>query len=173
MRTNITFLLLFLVFSLPLMAQQPDAHLQYIPESEVPSIVVENQRTLFPTKIVSQWQVESRSRFDDKGIRYVANFEVDGKTGFSASYLEDGLLLFTREIISKEIIPESIRLQVKQEFPKFELQVSDLIAIPSPPTEIYMIKLRDHNLLQTAFFDVTGVKIEKKNLPPEIVFLME
>ncbi len=170
---NITFLfILCLLLPFAVSAQRLTKNIQFIPESEVPAVVIQRQRELFPSDIVSQWQVQRTTGVNTANLRYIANLEKDGRPGFSVSYLPEAILLFTREIIPDEIIPNAVRLKVKKKYPKFNIEPSDFITLPSPHREIYIVKLRDDNRLLYVFYDTTGTEIDKKDLPAEIAYLI-
>ncbi|MDN3724022.1 hypothetical protein QRD02_06480 [Aequorivita sp. SDUM287046] len=166
-------LLLFLLFSAVLPAQNVKNNTQFIPQSEVPLPVLERQKSVFPTNFVSEWQVQKINEMQDApNLRYIAKFEEDGRPGFSASYFPDGLLLYHSEFIPGEIIPAPVRLKIEENYKDFTIHNSEFISLYYPQREIYLVKLMDDMQMQYVFYDTNGNEIDKNNLPVELLFLL-
>lgn len=170
MRTTTVFLLFLSYFVVH--SQEVSKNIHIISEEEVPFEVLNIQRDLFPFIRVSEWQVQKKDRgADSPSLRFISRIVKDGNSYLSASYLPNGLLLFTSEIISPTTVPENIRLDVKRNHPRFKMQAADLITLTAPKKEIYWIKLLDGNLLQYVFYDTSGQEIARKDLPHELTMI--
>ncbi len=173
MKTTLTLLLsiLFIAFTY---AQDVNDNVRFIPQSEVPKVVLERQETLFPTNFISEWQVQEIDGMQNSSnIRYIAKFEEDGRPGFSASYLPNGELIFNSEFTPSEILPTSIRLKINGDYKDYALHAAEFITFYNPKREIYMVKLLDGTRMQYAFYNTIGNKIEKDNLPDRNTLLDE
>lgn len=172
MRITIT-LFILLCFFLPSFGQEISKNIELIAEADVPFEILERQHQLFPFTLVSKWQVQKKDRgADSPNLRFIGMIEKDGNSNLSASYLPNGVLLFTSESILSETIPDNILLDIKKENPKFKIKASDLITLTLPKKEIYLVKLLDNNLLQYVFYDTSGKEMEKNNLPVELMMLL-
>ncbi|QQX75920.1 MULTISPECIES: hypothetical protein [Aequorivita] len=170
---NIFSLLISILISIGIYAQDVNDNVRYIPESQVPPPVLDRQGELFPTNFVSEWQVQEMDGMQDaQNIRYIAKFEEDGRPGFSASYLPNGILIFNSEFMPSEIIPAKVRLKVEGDYKDYTIRHADFITFYNPKREIYMIKLLDDINVRYAFYNTAGNKIPKDSLPQEIVLLM-
>ncbi|MCZ4319346.1 hypothetical protein O4H26_10110 [Aequorivita viscosa] len=170
---NIFTLVLGLIFSISIYAQDVNDNVLFIPQSEVPKMVLDRQEALYPTNFVSQWQVQEIDGMQDApNILYYAKFEEDGRPGFSAAYLPNGMLVFHSEFTPAEIIPATVRLKIEQNYKRFEVHSAEFISLYSPKREIYLLKLLDGNQMQFVFYDTVGNEIEKRDLPAEMLFLM-
>lgn len=155
-------------------AQDLNTSKHFIAESKVPQAVILKQRELFPSNFVTEWEVQELNKMQDApNIRYIAKFEKDNRSGFSASYLPEGLLIFHTEFMPAEIIPAEVRLKVRSEYKDFLIQSADFISLRNPKREIYLVKLLNSSLMQFAFYDTVGNEIPKSNLPVEILFIMQ
>jgi hypothetical protein len=171
---NIFTLLISILISIGIYAQDVNDNVRYIPESQVPQSVLDRQGELFPTNFVSEWQVQEMDGMQDtQNIRYIAKFEEDGRPGFSASYLPNGILIFNSEFMPSEIIPSEVRLKVDKDYKDYTIRHADFITFYNPKREIYMVKLLDDINVQYAFYNTAGNKIPKESLPEEILLLMK
>ena len=171
---NIFTLLISILISIGIYAQDVNNNVRYIPESHVPQSVLDRQGELFPTNFVSEWQVQEMDGMQDaQNIRYIAKFEEDGRPGFSASYLPNGILIINSEFMSSEIIPSEVRLKVDKDYKDYTIRHADFITFYNPKREIYMVKLLDDINVQYAFYNTAGNKIPKESLPEEILLLMK
>lgn len=167
-------LLSFIAFSAITYAQELSNNVHFIPQADVPRLVLERQQDLFPTNYVSQWQVQEIDALQDgSNIRYIAQFEEDGRPGFSASYLPNGMLVFRSEFFPSEIIPAPIRLKIDETYKDYTIQNAHFITPYSPKREIYLVKLLDGLQMQYVFYDTIGNQIDKNDLPAELLFLMK
>lgn len=171
---NIFTLLISILISIGIYAQDVNDNVRYIPESQVPQSVLDRQGELFPTNFVSEWQVQEMDGMQDaQNIRYIAKFEEDGRPGFSASYLPNGILIFNSEFMPSEIIPSEVRLKVDKDYKDYTIRHADFITFYNPKREIYMVKLLDDINVQYVFYNTAGNKIPKESLPEEILLLMK
>ena len=171
---NIFMLLISILISIGIYAQDVNDNVRYIPESQVPQSVLDRQGELFPTNFVSEWQVQDMDGMQDaQNICYIAKFEEDGRPGFSASYLPNGILIFNSEFMPSEIIPSEVRLKVDKDYKDYTIRHADFITFYNPKREIYMVKLLDDINVQYAFYNTAGNKIPKESLPEEILLLMK
>lgn len=170
MRT-ITLLIVFLsVFSVH--SQEVSKNIQIISEEDVPFQVLELQQELYPFNLVSEWQLHRESRnMDSAPLRYIGTIATDGNSKSSASYSENGLLLFMSEIIPPMTIPQDIDLDIKKKHPKFKIQTAELVTLVLLKKEIYWINLINAGMLQYVFYDSYGNEIEKQDLPLELMVL--
>lgn len=174
MKSIFTLLLVLTLNLFSVYAQDVNTSKHFISESKVPQAVIMKQSELFPTNFVTEWEVQELNEMQDApDIRYIANFEEDNRSGFSASYLPGGLLIFYTEFMPAEIIPSEVRLKVVSEYQDFIIQSADFISFYNPEREIYLVKLLNGALLQYAFYDTVGNEIPQANLPAEILFLMQ
>lgn len=168
---------LFLFFTLTLFsayAQHANTSKHFISESQVPQAVIMKQSELFPTNFVAEWEVQELNEMQDApDIRYIAKFEEDNRSGFSASYLPGGLLIFHTEFMTAAIVPGEVRLKVNSKYKDFDIQSAEFISFYNPKREIYLVKLLNGSLMQYAFYDTNGNEIPKPNLPIEAFFLMQ
>lgn len=169
MRT-ITLLIVFLsVFSVH--SQEVSKNIQIISEEDVPFQVLELQQELYPFNLVSEWQLHRESRnMDSAPLRYIGTIATDGNSKSSASYSENGLLLFMSEI-TPLTIPQEIDLDIKKKHPDFKIQTAELVTLAHPKKEIYWINLINEGMLQYVFYDSYGNEIEKQDLPLELMVL--
>ncbi|PHR13054.1 MAG: hypothetical protein COA40_05955 [Aequorivita sp.] len=166
-------LLLSIIFTTFVNSQDVNDNVRFIPQSQVPQSVLDRQEELFPTNFISEWQVQEMDGMQDaQNIRYIAKFEEDGRPGFSASYLPNGILIFNSEFMPSEIIPAEVRLKVDSDYKDYTIRHADFITFYNPKREIYMIKLLDDINVRYAFYNTAGNKIPKDSLPEEIVLLM-
>lgn len=173
MRNTFT-LFLSIILTATFYAQDVNDNVRFIPQSEVPKVVLDRQNALFPTNFVSEWQVQEMDGMQNaSNIRYIAKFEEDGRPGFSASYLPNGILIFNSEFMPSEIIPAEVRLKVERDYKDYTIRNADFITLYSPKREIYMVKLLEDINLQYAFYDTIGNEIPKDTLPVEILLLMK
>ncbi len=171
---NIFTLLLSILFIAFTYAQDVNDNVRFIPQSEVPKAVLERQEALFPTNFISEWQVQEIDGMQNaSNIRYIAKFEEDGRPGFSASYLPNGMLIFNSEFTPSEIIPSSVRLKVTSDYKDYTVHATEFITFYNPKREIYMIKLLDEYRMRYAFYNTIGNEIHKEELPVEILLLMK
>ena len=170
---KITILLLSFLISTITYSQDVNNNVRYIPESQVPQSVLDRQGELFPTNFVSEWQVQEMDGMQDaQNIGYIAKFEEDGRPGFSASHLPNGILIFNSEFMPSEIIPAEVRLKVDKDYKDYTIRHADFITFYNPKREIYMIKLLDDINVMYAFYNTAGNEIPKDSLPAEILLLM-
>ena len=166
-------LLLSIIFTTFVNSQDVNDNVRFIPQSQVPQSVLDRQEELFPTNFISEWQVQEMDGMQDaQNIRYIAKFEEDGRPGFSASYLPNGILIFNSEFMPSEIIPAEVRLKVDSDYKDYTIRHADFITFYNPKREIYMIKLLDDINVRYAFYNTAGNKIPKDSLPEEIELLM-
>jgi len=155
-------------------AQDVNDNTRFVPQSEVPQLVLDRQHALFPSNFVSEWQVQEMDGMQNaRNIRYIAKFEEDGRPGFSASYLPNGILIFNSEFMPSEIIPAEVRLKVTSDYKDYSVHAAEFITFYNPKREIYLIKLLDEYRMKYAFYNTIGNEIPKEDLPGEILLLMQ
>ncbi|MAP80926.1 MAG: hypothetical protein CL526_07535 [Aequorivita sp.] len=146
---------------------------RFIPESEVPKVILNQQDILYPSNFVSEWEVQELDGMHDApNILYFAKFEEDGRPGFSAAYLPNGTLVFHSEFTPAEIIPSTVRLKVDQDYKDFEIHSAKFISLYNPERELYLVKLLAGNQMKFVFYNTVGNEIDKIELPAEILLLM-
>ncbi|WP_026450102.1 hypothetical protein [Aequorivita capsosiphonis] len=143
-----------------------------VSEREVPRAVKENQKSFFPLKFNTNWQAISISEvIDPKSLRYVAKFEDGDRSGFTASYLPSGLLIFNSEFMPAKIIPLDIRLDIAKEFEKFSIESAVFITFYKPNRKIYMVKLLRDTGFFYVYYNADGIKLPETTISPELVVL--
>ncbi len=173
MRNTFT-ILLSIILTATVYSQDVNDNVRFIPQSEVPKLVLERQDALFPTNFISEWQVQELDGMQNaSNIRYIAKFEEDGRPGFSASYLPTGELIFNSEFTPSEILPSSVRLKVTRDYKDYIVHAAEFITFYNPKREIYMVKLLDEFRMKYAFYNTIGNEIHKENLPVEMLLLMK
>ncbi len=171
---NTFIILLSIIFTATVFSQDVNDNVRFIPQSQVPKVVVDHQNNLFPTNFVSEWQVQEIDGMQNaSNIRYIAKFEEDGRPGFSASYLPNGMLIFNSEFTPSEIIPTSVRLKVTSDYKDYDVHAAEFITFYNPKREIYLVKLLDDYQMKYAFYNTIGNEIPKEDLPAEILLLMD
>ena len=165
MRYFITlFIFALLGFSGP--AQNVNKNIRFVPESEVPAPVLENQKMFFPGSFVTAWQLHQLDQLDRQNrVRYHAKYEKDGRPGYTATYLPSGLLVFNSKFITKENIPQEVLTEIDRQAADFEVKETNLITVYNPKRQFFMIKLLHGPQSQYLFFNSNGQKVEKENLP--------
>ncbi len=170
---KITILVFSLLICFITYSQDVNNNVHYVAQSEVPQPVLDRQEALFPTNFVSEWQVQEMDGMQNaENIRYIAKFEEDGRPGFSASYLPNGMLIFNSEFMPSEIIPAKVRLKIDSDYKDYTIRHADFITFYNPKREIYMIKLLDEINVNYVFYNTAGNKVPKDSLPEEILLLM-
>ncbi|MAN59184.1 MAG: hypothetical protein CMC08_05035 [Flavobacteriaceae bacterium] len=176
MKTYFTLALLLALLPLQSFAQDIDIDIDVptIPEAEVPQVVLDTQAYFFPSAFITEWQKEEGfDANEDDAVRYIAKFERDGKAGFSASYLPSGELIFQNQYMPPENIPETVRLKLQFEFKNFEIDHANFLTVYSPKREIYEVRIRENALVQQAYYDINGNRIDKSTLPPEVILFTQ
>lgn len=170
---NIFTLLLSIIFTTVVFSQDVTGDTHFVPQSQVPKAVLDRQKSLFPTNYISEWQVQETNGMQDaQNLRYIAKFEEDGRPGFSASYLPNGILIFNSEFMPSEIIPAEIRLKINKDYKDYTIRHADFITFYNPKREIYKVKLLREINVQYAFYNTAGNEIPQESLPEEILFFM-
>jgi len=170
---NITTLLLCIIFTTVFYSQDVNDNIRFVSQSQVPQPVVDRQKSLFPTNFVSEWEVQQMDGMQDAHtLRYIAKFEEDGRPGFSASYLPNGILIFNSEFMPSEIIPAEVRLKIDRDYPDYKIHNAEFITFYNPKREIYKVKLLREINLQYKFFNTAGNEIPVESLPEEMLFLI-
>ncbi|MAY53251.1 MAG: hypothetical protein CMC75_08330 [Flavobacteriaceae bacterium] len=168
---KITFLLLSLIITVSLTAQDASLEFDPIATAEVPSEVIMSHNTNFPNGFVRSWAVNrGLSATDRIPERYQAVFSDGGGTNsHTATYLPNGMLFFHSEFLDPDNIPSEILLQTRSEFDDSEVEHVHFITMFNPKREIYRVKVRDQALVEMVYYTVNGMKIPKNELPEELL----
>ncbi len=141
----------------------------YIPTSNVPAIVVDQQEKLFPENYIENWSSSGEDEFSPD--LYTAHYRERGKDGLSATYSKDGLFLFNMKYLNEDLLPETVIIKVRNLYNKFEIQYGYLIELQTPKQTIYRVNMLDNARLRYAYFTINGMEIPENSLPEELILL--
>ncbi|PWH84939.1 PepSY-like domain-containing protein [Brumimicrobium oceani] len=126
---------------------------QDIPESQVPSVILNNFKKEFPKAEDIEWELK-------KG-EYNVEFEIGWTKDFEAWFSADGKLLRYTEDISEKELPSKVSEAVKSKFPDY--RIDDVEKIVSNGKEVYKVELERGKEDFKVFFTKSGEQVQNYN----------
>lgn len=125
---------------------------QDVPQSQVPSVIVNNFQQKFPKALDQEWELE--------GEHYNVDFEIGLlRTDHSAWYTKEGKLIRHKEEISKSDLPQSVLATIKKDFNSF--RVEDVKKITETDKASYTLDLKKLNEEWKVTIDEKGNVLSK------------
>ena len=119
---------------------------QSIPQSQVPSLVLNNFKQSFPRAYDVEWEI--------KNNEYRVEFETKGSKDHEVWYDNSGRLLKHKEDIAKRKIPAAILSVIKNDFSTY--RVDDVKKITTGTTVQFSVELKSFKEEWKVFFDEKG-----------------
>lgn len=123
---------------------------QDIPESQVPSVVINNFKKEFPKAEDIEWEL--------KRGEYNVEFEIGWTKDYEAWFSADGKLLRYTEDISERELPKKVSEAVKSKFPDY--RIDDVEKIVNDGKEIYELELERGKEDFKVFFTKSGEQVQ-------------
>jgi hypothetical protein len=119
---------------------------QDIPQSQVPSVVLNHFKKAFPKAYDIEWEIKNK--------QYCAAFETKLSKDHKACYNTSGELLKHTEDISARVLPGSVRSAVKNNFSGY--RIDDVKKITTGSTVQYSVELKSIKEELKVYFDDKG-----------------
>ncbi|HRN56268.1 MAG TPA: PepSY-like domain-containing protein [Agriterribacter sp.] len=119
---------------------------QDIPQSQVPSVVLNHFKQTFPKAFDVEWEI--------KGNRYCVEFETKLSKDHEACYDNSGRLLRHKEDITKRKLPAAIQSAIKSNFNGY--RIDDIKKITTGSTIEYIVELQSLKDDLKVVFDEKG-----------------
>ncbi|HZJ74521.1 MAG TPA: PepSY-like domain-containing protein [Perlabentimonas sp.] len=126
---------------------------QDIPQSKVPSVVINSFIKEFPKARDVEWEL--------KGNQYNVEFEVGFFTDFEAWFTNTGSLIRYTENISSSKLPEAVKRTIKSDFPKYRIDDAEKITENNVVTYRVELEKRDHEV--NLIFSENGIIVKNQN----------
>ena len=126
---------------------------QDIPQSKVPSVIVNNFIKEFPKARDVEWEL--------KGNEYNVEFEIGFLTDFEAWFTASGSLIRYTEKISSSKLPKAVKDAIKTDFDKYRIDEAKKITENNVVTYRVELEKRDHEV--NLVFSENGIIIKNKN----------
>lgn len=150
--TNLVCKRVFLIGSLALISFANTAFGQEIPQSQVPSLIVNNFQQTFPKTFDVEWEL--------KGDLYEVEFETGLLgTDHEAWYDKTGKLVKHKEEISKSDLPQKVSAKINSEFSAY--RVEDVKRITESDKVTYTLELKSFTEEWKVMFDKEGAILSK------------
>lgn len=125
---------------------------QDIPQSQVPSVIVNNFQQTFPKAFDVEWEL--------KGDNYKVEFETDLLgTDHEAWYDKTGKLVRHKEEISKNDLPQKVLAKISSDFSGY--RTDDIEKITEGDKTIYKLELKSFTEEWKVAFDSEGNVLSK------------
>lgn len=124
---------------------------QNIPQSQVPSLVLNNFKQSFPRAYDVEWEI--------KNNEYRVEFETKGSKDHEVWYDNSGRLLKHKEDIAKRKIPAAILSVIKNDFNGYRIE--DAKKITTGSTIQYSMELKTLKQEWKVFFDEKGAILKQ------------
>lgn len=124
---------------------------QNIPQSQVPSLVLNNFKQSFPRAYDVEWEI--------KNNEYRVEFETKGSKDHEVWYDNSGRLLKHKEDIAKRKIPAAILSVIKNDFNGYRIE--DAKKITTGSTIQYSMELKTLKQEWKVFFDEKGTILKQ------------
>ncbi len=122
---------------------------QDIPESQVPSIIVNSFKTEFPKATDVEWERE--------GEQYSVEFEIGWFTDYEAWFTKSGKLLKFEKDISARDLPKEIKGAIKTQYKGY--RIDDVKKIIENGVETYKVEIEKGNDERDLLFSKDGILI--------------
>ena len=119
---------------------------QNIPQSQVPSLVLNNFKQSFPRAYDVEWEI--------KNNEYRVEFETKGSKDHEVWYDNSGKLLKHKEDIAKRKLPAAIQATIKTDFSGY--RVDGVKKITTGTTVQFSVELKSFKEEWKVFFDEKG-----------------
>lgn len=139
----ITFLAAILIGTTSLFAQD-------VPESQVPSVILNTFKKEFPKASDIEWELE--------GELYNVDFEIGYFTDYEAWFDASGKLIRYSEEISKKDLPKAVKNSVKSQFKGY--RIDDVEKFTENNVETYRIEIEKGNDERYILFSKDGKLIQ-------------
>ncbi len=110
------------IFAFAVFAFAGEEEEKQLTKQDVPVAVLAAFEKAYPKAVVKGYSKEEK---DGKTLYEVESLE--GKTHLDVSYLEDGSLFVTEEVVAVKSLPEAVRQTVKKEHPKGKIKLAEKI----------------------------------------------
>lgn len=124
---------------------------QDIPQSQVPSVIVNNFQQAFPKAYDVEWEL--------KGETYKVEFETGSGSDHDAWYDKTGKLIRHKEEISKSDLPQKVLDKIAAEFSGY--RADDVKKITEGKKTIYTLELKTLTEEWKVTFDSNGTILNK------------
>ncbi|HRO47014.1 PepSY-like domain-containing protein [Agriterribacter sp.] len=125
---------------------------QNIPQSQVPSVVLNHFKQTFPKAYDVEWEI--------KNNQYCAEFEMKLSKDHEACYDNSGKLLKHKEDVTKRKLPAAIRSVIKNDFNGY--RVDDVKKITTGNTIQYSVELQSLKEELKVHFDEKGTVLKQQ-----------
>lgn len=123
---------------------------QDIPESQVPSIIVNNLKKEFPKASDIEWEKH--------GNTYNVEFEIGWDTDYEAWFTETGKLVKYIQEINRSAIPEAVTNAIKEQYKGY--RIDDAKKIVENGKETYKIEIEKRDQDFDVYFSKEGKEIK-------------
>lgn len=141
-----------------------------VAETQIPAAVMLSQQQGYPDALVTQWNLHEDAMAGGNKI-YKATFDILGRPGISAFYLENGTHLFDAQFMAAEELPQSVRLPTQSAYDDYTIENGHLITLYAPERQFYQVRLRDQVNVLHLYYDLSGYRLNEQTLPPQLLFL--
>lgn len=124
---------------------------QEVPQSQVPSIIVNNFQQAFPKAFDVEWNLDSNN--------YKVEFETGYKIEHEIWYDKTGKLLRQTEEISKSNLPQKVLDKISIEFKEYH--TDEIMKIIDDSKTLYSVELKSNVNEWKTIFDVEGNVLSK------------
>jgi hypothetical protein len=146
MKTIVVFAALTLLFA------TRHSFAQDIPQSEVPSLVLNSFQQAFPKAADVDWEMD--------GDKYKVDFEIGLKgVDHEVWYDQSGKLLKHKEEISKADLPEAVQAKIKTDYDSH--RIDDVKKITEGGASVYSLEAKKGNEEWKITFDSAGKELNK------------
>ena len=119
---------------------------QEIPESQVPSVIVNNFKKEFPKASDVEWERQ--------GDQYNVEFEIGWFTDYEAWFTETGKIIRFTEDISERDLPEAIKNAIKTQYKGY--RIDDVEKITENGVETYKVEIEKGDDERNLVFSTNG-----------------
>lgn len=125
---------------------------QDVPESEVPSVILNTFKKEFPKASDVEWERQ--------GEQYNVDFEIGFFTDFEAWFDASGKLLRQSEDISESDLPNAVKDAIKKQFDGYH--IDDVEKITESNVETFLVEIEKGNDEKHLYFSNDGKIVKNK-----------
>ncbi|PVX49298.1 putative PepSY-like beta-lactamase-inhibitor [Balneicella halophila] len=120
---------------------------QDLPQSQVPSVVVNQFNNDFPKAKDVDWELKNNV--------YNVEFEQGWDKDFEAWYSADGKQIKLEEDLTKRELPKAVIATIEKEYPSFKLD--DIEKITEAQKVTYKVEIENKSMEKTLFINENGI----------------
>lgn len=136
--------------------------------SEVPAIVLDEQRANFPEATVRVWKKQTvKGKRGNNGLNYIAEF-LSGNQTARARYTKDGKGVVAVIAYSANTLPQGIKDVAAADYSDMTLVKGENLTALKSGTSFFRVHLRKGAKKVIVYTDENGNEIQPQNVPEEV-----